>query len=83
MSTLRQRLERIKESFLKQAAPEAVEVMERATEQLRASRILSRLPAVGSPIPAFDLGDTDGEFLQSKELLQKGPLILTFYRGLW
>ena len=83
MSTLSERLERIKASFLKQAAPEAVEVMGRATEQLRASGILSRLPAVGSPIPDFSLEDTEGECLQSEELLQKGPLILTFYRGVW
>ena len=83
MNALRPRLERIKESFLKQAPPEAVHVMEQATERLRASGILSRLPEVGSPIPAFALEDTTGSTLHSDQLLQKGPLILAFYRGVW
>ena len=50
MSTLADRLERIKASFLKQAPAEAVEVMDRATNELRDSGITSRLPEAGSPL---------------------------------
>ena len=83
MSTLADRLERIKASFLKQAPPEAVAVMDRATNELRDSGITSRLPKPGSPLPEFNLTDTDGQVVNSKELTDKGPLVVTFYRGVW
>ncbi|MHC4942688.1 MAG: hypothetical protein ACYTG7_06670 [Planctomycetota bacterium] len=83
MSTLQDRLNRIKEGFLKSAPEEAKAIMDRATEELRASGIMSRIPAAGSPLPAFELPDSDGRPVRSSDLLGQGPLILTFYRGLW
>lgn len=83
MGRLRNRLERIKQGFLEQAPAEAVAVMARATEDLRASGIMDRLPTVGTVIPAFELPDVDGALVRSKDLLAQGPLVLTIYRGGW
>ena len=83
MSTLNERLKRIKENFLKQAPSKAVAIMDRATEALRESGILDRTAGVGSRLPAFDLVDTAGQRVRSDELLRQGPLVLTFYRGVW
>ena len=83
MSTLNERLKRIKDNFLKQAPSEAVAIMDRATEALRESGILDRIPSTGSRLPAFDLVDTAGQRVRSDELLRQGPLVLTFYRGVW
>ena len=83
MSTLNERLKRMKEKFLSNAPVEAVAVMDRSTEELRQSGIMDRLPAVGSRLPAFDLVDTTGNHVLSDDLLTRGPLVLTFYRGLW
>jgi hypothetical protein len=83
MSTLNERLKRIKENFLKQAPSEAVAIMDRATISLRESGILDRLASVGSRLPAFALVDTAGQRVRSDELLRQGPLVLTFYRGVW
>ena len=83
MSTLKERLDRMKQGFVEKAPPEAQEIMARATEALRASDILSRLPAPGSELPAFALADTEGRVLRSEDMLARGTLILTFYRGLW
>jgi peroxiredoxin len=40
-------------------------------------------PAAGDLAPAFALTMLDGEVLESSELLRRGPVILTFYRGAW
>ena len=83
MNTLKERLDRIREGFESQAPERAKIVMHRATEDLRDSGILDRLPAVGSSLPAFELPNTEGQIVRSDDLLSRGPLVATFYRGLW
>ena len=83
MSTLKERLDRIREGFLKQAPEEAKSIMHRATDDLRASGILERIAAPGDRLPDFELSDTEGKLVRSVDLLRDGPLVLTFYRGLW
>lgn len=83
MTTLQARLDRIKAGFVKQASPEILEIVGRATEDVRASGILDRIPRVGTTLPAFELADTEGVAVRSSDLLARGPLILTFYRGDW
>jgi hypothetical protein len=83
MSTLQERLDRIKAGFSKQAPEEAKAVMHRATDDLRSSGIMDRVPDVGDDFPEFELPDTDGTLVTSAELLGRGPLVVTFYRGVW
>lgn len=65
------------------APPAAVEVLHRATEDLIASGAQGRALKVGDVAPEFTLPDPDGHPVSSKELLAKGPLVVTFYRGAW
>ena len=65
MSKLQERLDRIKKGFVESAPAEARAIVERATEELRASGIMSRLPAPESALPAFELPDTEGELVRS------------------
>jgi len=83
MSTLNDRLDRIREGFVAKAPESARTIMHRATNDLRDSGILDRIPKVGSVLPAFELTDTEGVTVSSADLLSRGPLIATFYRGLW
>ena len=83
MSGLQERLDRIKTSFLKQAPADAVAVMDRATDELRQSGIMSRVPPPGSQLPAFNLENTEGNLVGSSQFLDKGSLVITFYRGVW
>ncbi|TPM24602.1 peroxiredoxin-like family protein [Mesorhizobium sp. B2-3-5] len=60
-----------------------IEVMHRATAELKANGQAERAKGVGDKAPVFTLNDPDGNPVSSKELLKKGPLILSFYRGVW
>lgn len=57
--------------------------MHRATAELRASGQAERAKKVGDKAPSFNLKDPDGNTVSSQELLAKGPLIVSFYRGVW
>ena len=83
MSTLQDRLDRIRDNFAKQAPEAARSVMGRATQEVHDSGILDRIPKVGDPLPAFALPDTQGQTVSSAELLTEGPLVVTVYRGVW
>ena len=58
-------------------------IMERATAELIASGAASKALKVGDKAPLFTLKDPDGNPVSSADLLAKGPLVLTFYRGVW
>ena len=59
------------------------EPMHRATDELIKSGAANHALKVGVKAPAFNLKDPDGQEVSSSELLKKGPLVVTFYRGVW
>lgn len=65
-------------------APRAViDLMHKATAELKASGQAERARKVGDKAPSFALKDPDGNIVTSAELLAKGPLVVSFYRGVW
>jgi peroxiredoxin len=58
-------------------------IMERATAELIASGAAQRALKVGDKAPLFSLKDANGNLVSSAQLLTQGPLVLTFYRGVW
>ena len=83
MSTLCERLDRIRAGFLAKASEDVKGVMARATDELRGSGILDRMPATGTLMQPFELPDSDGRVVRSADLLERGPLVVSFYRGSW
>ncbi len=81
--TLQEKLDAYRAEFESKVAPEKLAVMHRATEDLRRSGILDRVIKVGQPAPEFVLQSLHGEKVSSPELLRRGPLVVTFYRGVW
>ena len=63
--------------------PAVIETMHRATADLIASGAAARALKAGDKAPAFALRDPDGETVSSAELLARGPLVVSFYRGVW
>jgi len=61
----------------------AVETMHRATAELIASGAAQRALKAGDKVPSFVLEDANGKTVSSSELLSQGPLVVSFYRGVW
>jgi peroxiredoxin len=60
-----------------------IETMHRATTELIASGAGQRALKAGDKAPSFLLKDANGKTVSSAELLARGPLVLSFYRGVW
>lgn len=60
-----------------------IETMHRATAELIASGAAGRALKAGDKAPAFTLNDPDGKAVSSAALLAEGPLVVSFYRGVW
>jgi peroxiredoxin len=63
--------------------PSVIEIMHRATAELIASGAAQRARKAGEVAPDFSLKDADGNVVSLAELLKKGPVVLSFYRGVW
>jgi peroxiredoxin len=62
---------------------EVGQLMDRATAELDAQRLADHMPSVGDPAPMFTLPNATGRAVSLGQLLASGPVVLTFYRGLW
>jgi peroxiredoxin len=65
------------------APPAAVEALHRSTVELIEAGAPARALKVGDVAPEFILPDPDGNPVSSKVMLANGPLVVTFYRGVW
>ena len=65
------------------APPAAVKALHHSVDELIASGAPDRALKVGDVAPEFTLPDPDGNPVSSKALLARGPLVVTFYRGVW
>jgi peroxiredoxin len=57
--------------------------MRRATQELISSGVAERALKVGDHAPSFTLKDPEGNTVISLALLARGPLVVSFYRGVW
>lgn len=81
--SLQDQLDAVKADFLVKAPAPAVAAIQKATDDLIASGLAEKALKVGATAPEFTLPDPDGAPVSSAELLAKGPLVVTFYRGVW
>jgi peroxiredoxin len=82
--SLQAKLDAFKAEFeTKMVPPEVVEVLHRSVAELIAAGAPERALKAGDLAPAFTLPDPDGKPVSSRDLLARGPLVLTFYRGVW
>jgi len=84
--SLQQRLDALKADFEGGKFPikptEAqLATMHKATAELIASGLADRALKAGDTAPHFVLNDADGAPVDSRDLLARGPLVLSFYRG--
>jgi peroxiredoxin len=60
-----------------------IDTMLRATKELIDSGLAQRALKAGDVAPSFTLSDPEGAPVSSADLLAKGPLVVSFYRGVW
>lgn len=80
---LQQQLEKQKKSTINKASPETIQTMAQATADLKASGIENRALGVGDAAPAFSLPNAHGEEVRLSDLLGRGPVVVSLYRGGW
>ena len=81
--TLQVKLDDMKRNFEATAPPEALAIMHSATRSLLQSGIMNGVLRVGDHAPDFTLTDHNGKEVNSVDSLAKGPLVVSFYRGIW
>lgn len=58
-------------------------LMDRATAELIASGQEGRAAGIGDRAPGFSLPNALGEQVSLERMLREGPVVLSFYRGIW
>lgn len=81
--TLEESLDRLKAKIEGGMPQEFVNIMHQSTKDLHDTGIGEGILEAGAEAPEFLLMKQNEELISSRELLSKGPLIITFYRGLW
>lgn len=81
--SLSEDLLKLSEQFKGQIPAEQYDVMLRATENLAKSGIIESALKEDDLAPEFVLPNALGRRVSLSELLVKGPVVLSFYRGGW
>lgn len=81
--SLQEKLTAMKDKFESKMQPDAIAIMHRATSDLAQSGIMDHILKVGALAPQFMLPDQEDRLIYSAELLAKGPVVISFYRGAW
>ncbi|WP_170400889.1 peroxiredoxin-like family protein [Ruegeria arenilitoris] len=81
--TLQDKLDGFKAQFKTMAPEGAFDTFARSTQELIDSGQAERALKAGDTAPDFVLTDADRNEVALKDLLAKGPVVLTFYRGVW
>lgn len=71
------------EARQQQIPAEVRQIMRRAGQELADSGQAERALAVGDRAPGFRLPSATGQTVALDDLLADGPVVLTFYRGVW
>lgn len=81
--TLKSQLELRKEQFAAKASENKKRVYAEGIDSVRMSGVLSNAKQVGDTAPDFELNNALDQPVKLSDYLQKGPVILTWYRGGW
>lgn len=81
--SLKEKLDAQREASAKRIPADKAAIMRGHIVAQRASGALQKVVGVGQKVPAFAGVSHDGRSVRSTELLQRGPLVLSFFRGHW
>jgi len=76
-------IQNLKQKTHEKIPKETVEELVQITDEMVKQSVDKNTLREGDQIPNFELTDTEGNIVKSSELLKKGPLVISFYRGGW
>ena len=68
---------------VRRLSPEFADIVDRMVARLVANNVGQSAPQPGEPMPDFILPDEAGRLVRLTDLLDKGPVVLSFHRGHW
>lgn len=81
-STLNERLKNVTAEVARRN-PAFTAVVERMIARLEANEVGQSAPQPGEPMPDFVLPDERGTLVRLQNLLEQGPVVVSFHRGHW
>lgn len=82
MSTLNKQLQELKAKLAERTSEEFQRITAGGVQELIESQTIKGL-AIGTTAPDFLLPDAKGNRVSLSEVLEQGPVVLSFYRGSW
>jgi hypothetical protein len=76
-------LDAIREAGAKRIPEDKRAIIGRDMAALRESDLMDGVIKVGDALPAFALENREGATIRSSDLLARGPLVVSVYRGSW
>jgi peroxiredoxin len=80
---VREELDELREKSSENASPDRIRIQEQGIEEVRKSGVIEKALKVGDRAPDFALPDATGKTVKLSELLSRGPVVVTWYRGGW
>jgi peroxiredoxin len=83
MRSLSRQLDSFFAALLERTDPQTADILTRQQRGLSGGALLAGARQAGDRAPAFCLPDQHGETVSLAERLERGPVVLTFFRGGW
>jgi peroxiredoxin len=81
--SLKEQLAKVRQAVAEVFSADDHRVVAQTVERIRMLQLAEQSLQVGDTLPDFCLPDADGHAIASSELLDRGPLVLAFFRGEW
>ena len=81
--TLKESIDQFMKQMAGQAPKEVLDTLGSEIHKMTESGMVNNALKAGTKAPTFSLPDPQGHSIGLSDLLQKGPLVLVFYRGSW
>lgn len=82
MSTLNKQLQELKAKLAERTSEEFQRITAGGVQELIEGQTIKGL-TIGTTAPDFHLPDAKGNGVSLSEVLEQGPVVLSFYRGSW
>ncbi len=81
--TLHEDIAAARQQMATQVPESVMSMMQEATAELARSGLIEKAVKTGDTMPDFDLSEVGGDYVRLGDLLQDGPVVISFYRGGW